>query len=139
MIDCEKYAKSLEHLKSQYANFLSLDDRGAVLPLDREAVSESVIQRFEVCYDCAWKTLKRYLSVELGLPDLPNSPKPVLRIAFENGLFENIEAWLAYANARTGTSHDYSGGKAQNALGLMGRFIEDASALYCRIAGDKPQ
>jgi hypothetical protein len=33
--------------------------------LDREAIGESVIQRFETCYDTLWKTLKRYLTEEI--------------------------------------------------------------------------
>ncbi|MCP5246453.1 MAG: hypothetical protein H6937_11135 [Burkholderiales bacterium] len=47
------------HLELQFENYLSLD---SVLPvLTQEAVAESVIQRFETCYDCMWKILRRYL------------------------------------------------------------------------------
>ena len=41
-----------------------------------KAVAESVIQRFETCYDCLWKVLKRYLVEELGVANAPNSPSP---------------------------------------------------------------
>ena len=82
-----------------------------------------------------WKTLKRYLVEELGVPEMPNSPKPVFRIAFENKLITNIEQWLKYADARTGTSHDYSSGKAQDALLSAGMYINDAIALYKTMSG----
>lgn len=99
-------------------------------------MDESVIQRFETCYDCMWKVLKRYLIQELGIPEAPNSSKPVLRLAFENKLLPSfIEQWLEYANARTNISHDYSGEKAQACLAVMESFIEDAIRLYQTMRG----
>jgi|GEM_PF-2502845 len=63
--------------------------------LDREAIGESMIQRFETCYDTLWKTLKRYLSEETGLADTPNSPKPILKLAGQNDLLAApVEQWL---------------------------------------------
>ena len=72
------------------------------------------IQRFETCYDCLWKALKRYLIEELGLADIRNSPKPVFRLAHENDLFASpLEQWMQYADARIGTSHDYDSKKVE--------------------------
>jgi nucleotidyltransferase substrate binding protein (TIGR01987 family) len=135
VIDTTKLQKSIQHLKAQFENWRTLDKN---LPLlMQEAVTESVIQRFEVCYDCMWKVLKRYLAEELRVADMPNSPKPIFRIAHENRLFANIEAWLSYAGARIDTAHDYSGEKANSALALMAHFVEDAVALYCAMSGQK--
>ena len=77
-------------------------------------------------------------SENLGLPDLPNSPKPIFRIAAENHILDSgassdphaIERWIDYANARVDTTHDYSGLKAKAALTLIQDFIPDAIALY---------
>ncbi|GHV87624.1 hypothetical protein AGMMS50255_9200 [Spirochaetia bacterium] len=60
MIAYDKFEKSLKHLVLQYQNYTGLEHRAELGELDREAVAESVIQRFEVCYDCLWKLLKRY-------------------------------------------------------------------------------
>lgn len=129
MIDYGNFQKALEHLKLQFENYKGLDD--AEPKLMQEAVRESVIQRFETCYDCLWKVLKRYLTEKLGVPDVPNSPKPILRLAHENNLFaSSLEQWLIYADARIGTAHDYSGKKAMDALELMAGFIADAIELY---------
>ena len=129
MIEYNKFRQSLKHLELQFNNYDTLDSTFPVLI--KEAVSESVIQRFETCYDCMWKVLKRYLFEELGIPEVPNSPKPILRLANENRLFSSpIERWLAYADARTATSHYYSGEKAKAALKLMENYIDDAIALY---------
>lgn len=129
MIDYSKLQKALKHLELQFANLQTLDCSQP--QLIREAVAESVIQRFETCYDCLWKVLKRFLIEELGLPETPNSPKPVFRTAFENDLLKNgVENWLNYAEARIGTSYDYSGEKALAAIKIMPSFIENAISLY---------
>ncbi len=134
MIDYDNLQKSLQHLQSQHAHYQSLDRE---LPAwMQEAVKESVIQRFETCYDCLWKVLRRYLLEELGMPDVPNSPKPILRIAQENKLLASpAEQWMKYADARVDTAHDYSGQKADSCLELMGDFIADALAIYQAMTG----
>lgn len=134
MIDYDKFQKALKHLELQNNNHQTIDESLDLLL--REAVAESVIQRFETCYDCLWKVLKRYLDEELGIPELPNSPKPLLRIAAENKLFRApIEDWLAYADARTDTAHDYSEEKMQGVLVLMPAFVDDAIGLYQTMTG----
>ena len=135
MIEYDKFNKALKHLELQLENYRTL---GKDQPeLIREAVAESVIQRFETCYDCLWKVLKRYLLEVLGVPDVPNSPKPIFRLAYENNLVAApVERWLDYADARTSTSHDYSGEKAMTALALMNNFVKDAIGLYQTMSGE---
>jgi nucleotidyltransferase substrate binding protein (TIGR01987 family) len=135
MIDYEKFETSLKHLGAQLQNFRGASERPELLEIDREAIAESVIQRFEVCYDCLWKVLKRYLEEEQGIPDLPNSPKPLFRIAFENQLFPAVDPWLSYADARVDTSHDYSETKAGITTAGAFNFIKDAGALYGKMTG----
>ena len=109
----------------------------SVPQLDQEAVAESVIQRFETCYDCLWKVLRRYLIDGLGMPDVPNSPKPIFRLAHQNSLFRSpIDQWLMYADRRIGTAHDYGGERAKACLKVMPNFIGDAKGLYQAMSGD---
>ena len=138
MVDYSNFKSSLRHLELQYDNYLNSANRLSLTELDKEALAESVIQRFEICYDSLWKALKRYLTDELGIPDTPNSPKPVFRLSFENHLFNTtVEPWLRYAQARVNTSHDYSGEKAEECLALMDDFIENATHLYQKLTGEK--
>ena len=65
MIYYGKFQKSLKRLQEQYVNYLELDQIYPEFIL--EAMSESVVQRFEKCYDALWKTLRRYLIEELGV------------------------------------------------------------------------
>lgn len=136
MIDYSRLIKSLKHLEAQHNNYLTIGSRTDLGVLEKEAIKESVIQRFEICYDTLWKTLKRYLVEELGVPDTPNSPKPIFRIAAENKLLHsNVERWLRYADARTLTSHNYSEEKAEEAIALMRSYIPDAISLLERMKG----
>ena len=81
--------------------------------------------------------MKRYLIEELGIPDAPNSPKPIFILAFENDLFAtSLEEWLGYIDRRVDTTHDYSGEKAQACLEIMGDFIDDAIGLYQTMSGE---
>ncbi|GAB1353718.1 hypothetical protein MASR1M12_24560 [Erysipelotrichia bacterium] len=114
MIEYDKLQKSLKHLQLQFENYRTFDSSQPKLL--QEAVAESVIQRFEICYDCMWKTLKRYLIEELGIPEVPNSPKPVFRLAFENDLFAApVERWLEFRRCKNqhGT---ITAGKSQSGI-----------------------
>ena len=134
MIEYNNFQKSLKNLEAQFENYRTLDD--SLPKIIQEAVAESVIQRFEICWDCLWKLLKRHLQEEIGLPEVPNGPNPVLRLANENQLLPgSVEQWLRYGKARVATAHDYSGKKANDALNIMGRFIDDAIRLYQTLSG----
>lgn len=136
MIDYDKLQKSLKHLEQQFANYQLAQDRAELTDIDREAIAESVIHRFETCYDTLWKDLKRYLIEDSGLADVPDSPKKVLKLAGQNELFASpMEQWLKYADARTSTAHDYSGEKAAEVLLVVGDFIDDAIGLYQTMSG----
>lgn len=136
MIDYQKLQRALKHLELQQANYERARDRPELTDLDREGIAESVIQRFETCYDTLWKDLKRYLTEEVGLPDVPSSPKPILKLAGQNDLFaSSVEQWLKYADARVNTAHDYSGDKAGETLAVVKDFIDDAIGLYQTMSG----
>lgn len=129
MVDHGSLRRSLKNLELQNDNRKNLPRE---LPqLLREAVDESVIQRFEVCYDVMWKSLRRYLIEEEGLPDVPASPRPIFRLAGETGVLDHpAERWMEYVNLRIGTAHDYSNEKAVAALARIDEFIADGIVLY---------
>lgn len=135
MIDFGNFQKSLKNLELQNDNRKSLPpDLPQIL---REAVDESVIQRFEVCYDTLWKSLRRHLIEERGLPEVTASPRPVFRLAGETGVLTSpVERWMEYVNLRIGTSHDYSSEKAAAALKRVDDFIADAIELYQAMTGE---
>ena len=101
----------------------------------KEALRESVILRFEVCYSCLHKTLRRYLTEEFGIPDIPDSPKSVIRCAFESGLLDvPIEPWLGYAEHHHNTTDKCDSERLLSCLEIVPDFISDAVDLYQTMA-----
>ena len=137
-IDYGNLRMSLKNLETQHRNLLSLSsDYPAFV---HEGMAESVIQRFEICYDTLWKTLRRYLIEALGIAEAPNSPRPIFRIAAENLLLASGgERWELYVQTRIDTTHDYDGNNAANAIGIKPAFIDDAIALYGEMTGERWQ
>ena len=100
-------------------------------------MAESVIQRFEICCDSLWKVLRRHLIEALGIVEIPNSPRPILRIADENRLLAaGVEQWNLYVRTRIDTTRDYDEQKAARAIGVMRDFIDDATGLYAAMTGE---
>lgn len=76
--------------------------------LDKDAIAESVI--------------KRHLVEKYGVTDIPNSPRPILRIANENNLLGGkIESWMDYVDARVATAP---------------AFLADAIQLFREMTGE---
>ena len=135
MIDYSKFRLSLKRLEEQYENSRHHDP--SMTAITREAIDESVIQRFETCFDSLRKVLRVYLQEELGLPKPPASPKPLFRVAHQNNLLQGrVEDWLEYTDRRNDTAHDYSIEKAEACLATAPDFIADAIGLYQTITGE---
>lgn len=134
MIEYDKLRLSLKRLEEQNENYQH--NISSLSKLNQEGIAESVIQRYETCYDSLWKVLKRYLVEELGIVDTRSSPKYIFRTAYENDLLSSpLVQWIEYADARIDTSHDYDGEKAQSCLHLIPDFIDDAIGLYQTMSG----
>ena len=134
-IDYGNFERSLKNLEMQHRHLLHLSpDYPSFI---HEGMAESVIQRFETCYDALWKVLRRYLVEELGIAEVPRSPRPIFRIADENQLLAaGAEQWQNYVQARIDTSHDYDEKKAVRAIALIPAFIDDATRLYTAMTGE---
>jgi nucleotidyltransferase substrate binding protein (TIGR01987 family) len=69
-----------------------------------EANQMSLIQAFEVLVELSWKTLKDYLANE---GTVINSPKGVIRQAFQFDVIHNGEDWMEALVKRNLTTHTY--------------------------------
>ena len=134
-IDYSNFKRSLKNLEMQHEHLLHLSpDYPSFV---REAMAESVIQRFEICYDALWKVLRRHLIEALGIAEIPNSPRPIFRISDENRLLAaGAEQWELYIRTRIDTTHDYDEEKAARAIGVTTEFINDAIRLYTAMTGE---
>ena len=71
---------------------------------DRER--DGALQRFEYTVELSWRLIRKHL-LALGRSDVGASPKPMIRAAASEGWIENVDAWLAFIEARNLTSHSY--------------------------------
>lgn len=125
----------IRQLEQALARFAVMHERlraGDGDPLIREALREASLQRFEYCVDAAWKTVKRYLTENEGLPR-NLGPKSVLREAGRLGLLDAAD-WIGYLNARNDTSHEYSEDKATGVRELFDAFRRDAGSLTAELS-----
>lgn len=67
-------------------------------------IRDAVIQRFEFCWELAWKALKLRLQ-ELGIEAM--NPRDVFREALASGLIHDGNGWSEAQKKRNLTSHTY--------------------------------
>ena len=136
--DYEKLAQALDRLQEKYNDYQEMETRSELKESDKDSIKESLIHRFEICYDTLWKHLKKHFDGQ-GLVDVPSSPKLLSRLARENGLVDEdtLQHLLGYVQTRIDTAHDYSMEKAEKALGVIGSFIEDMTELYEKMTAEK--
>lgn len=88
----QQYKKSLEQLKTACAE------------KENMIVRDSVIKRFELTYELAWKVLKLWLENK-GI-DVRN-PKDTLKEAYVQNLIADGDDWMRLHESRNLTSHTY--------------------------------
>lgn len=129
MISYDKFRDSLRLLQEQHDNYVHRLE--SVPRWVRPAVEESVIQRFETCYDSLHKVLRRHLIEVVGIAEVSIAPMEIFRKADATDLLPSeFSQWETYNKLRVGTTHDYSGEKARRCLDIVPEFLIDASALY---------
>jgi nucleotidyltransferase substrate binding protein (TIGR01987 family) len=96
----------------------------------REAIRSGVIQHFEFTFELAWKFMRRQLEVDIGRTSVDGIPRrDLFRIAAENRLITDVDAWFQYHLARNQTSHTYDPPIAASVYTASLAFTSDAAAL----------
>ena len=93
-LKAEDYHRALLRLQTALEKEADLDD----MYLD------ATIQRFEFCFELAWKLMKAVLEYE-GIE--ANSPRSGIREGWKQGLISDAEAWLDMMEKRNLSSHTY--------------------------------
>lgn len=98
--------KTLNTLKNAFdvlEEAKALQHEGLIL-----AAEDSIIQRFEYCYDSFWKFFKKYLELVYTLDDI-NSPKKVFRACVKLKVCSELEGEILIdmADDRNETTHNY--------------------------------
>jgi len=96
----------------------------------REAKTEleiaGTIQAFEVCYELAWKILKKVLNIR-GVDVF--SPKETFRLAAREGLIINLKNWFDYVEKRNITVHAYENTIMKTVYPVLPKFLKDLNLL----------
>jgi nucleotidyltransferase substrate binding protein (TIGR01987 family) len=116
-------------------------ERGVDLARQRplsELEQQGLIQGFEFTHELAWNLLKDYLQYQ-GITGFIGS-RDATRLAFQNGLILDGEAWMAMIKARNQSSHTYNLEQAQAiARDVVDRYTPLFPALrqrFCALAGE---
>ena len=98
--------------KQRFHNFLSaVSELTEAVELSRVRAltnleQQGLIHVFEFTHELGWKVLKDYLEYQ-GISDLVGS-RDTSRLAFQNGLVKDGDAWMRMIQARNQTSHTYN-------------------------------
>ena len=92
---------------------------------ENDVSRDAAIQRFEFCFELAWKSIQERARDE-GLDC--QSPKGCLQVAFKTSWIANEQGWLAMLEDRNRTAHTYDSlkacfGASQNYLPLLDALL----------------
>lgn len=90
---------------------------------------DATIQRFEFCFELAWKLMKACLDYE-GIE--VSSPRSSIREGWKQGMISDAEAWLDMQEKRNLSSHTYNESTALEVY----RLIKDKYVALL-LAGDE--
>jgi nucleotidyltransferase substrate binding protein (TIGR01987 family) len=95
-----------------------------------EFIRDAVIQRFEFCWELAWKTLKLQLAY-LGIE--ANNPRDCFQLSLQHNLFIDGNAWSEAQRMRNLSSHTYDEALANQVY----QFIQHTGlSLFLKLAED---
>jgi nucleotidyltransferase substrate binding protein (TIGR01987 family) len=99
-----------------------------------EFVRDSIIKRFELCFETARKAMQRWLQ-EQGELSSQDTKRAVLQAALRTGLIADPDLWNELGVARNDTSHEYDQGKAVAIAALVReRGLPAFEALRAQLA-----
>ena len=126
--------------KQRFTNFLSaLSALTEAVELSRVRAltnleQQGLIRAFEFTHELGWKVLKDYLEYQ-GISDLVGS-RDASRLAFQNGLVKDGDAWMRMIQARNQTSHTYNLAVARDvAEKILVEFYPEFQALAIHLEG----
>jgi len=98
---------------------------------ETDVIRDAAIQRFEFCFELAWKAVQERAREE-GLEC--QSPKSCLTLAFKASWIVDEREWLAMLADRNQTSHTYDEALAKAVYGRLRRYLPLLEALADKLA-----
>lgn len=96
-----------------------------------ESIRAGVIQNFEVCYEQAWKMMKRWIENHIGSNYVDGvTRRELFRVAAENRLITDVELWMGFHSSRNETSHTYDQATANEVFSDAKPFLAEVKSLF---------
>lgn len=92
-----------------------------------EFVRDAAIQRFEFCFELAWKSIQAVARLE-GQEGA--SPRVAFQMAWRSGWISDEAAWLDMLDERNRTSHTYREATANAVFGNLPRHLPHLGQLH---------
>jgi nucleotidyltransferase substrate binding protein (TIGR01987 family) len=83
-----------------------------------EFIRDSIIKRFELCFETARKAMRQWLVDEEEI-SYEATKKAVMEAAFKTALLSDADLWAQMVAARNNTSHEYDKNKALLIVALV--------------------
>ncbi len=96
-----RWKQRFENFKRAYQLMVKIIELGELNEIEKMAL----IQAFEFTFELSWKTMKDYLEEEGFSMD---SPKSVIRQAFQSGYITEADVWMEALIKRNNTVHNYN-------------------------------
>ena len=91
---------------------------------------EGVIQRFEYCFELAWKTVKDYMETSGVVFDIV-MPRQVIKYAFAAKVLADGATWIAMLDHRNLLSHTYNPAVFEQAVeAIHQRYLPQLEKLH---------
>jgi nucleotidyltransferase substrate binding protein (TIGR01987 family) len=97
---------------------------------ENDVSRDAAIQRFEFCFELAWKSIQERARDE-GLDC--QSPKGCLQVAFKTSWIANEQGWLAMLEDRNRTSHTYDEDLAKAVFRRLPNYLPLLDALLNKL------
>lgn len=94
---------------------------------ESEFIRDASIQRFEFCFELAWKSIQTVARIEAL--DC-TSPRAAFSMAWRTGWISNEEVWLDMLENRNKTSHTYHEVTAEEVFASLPRFLPELQLLH---------
>lgn len=94
---------------------------------ENEYIRDAAIQRFEFCFELAWKAIQAAARLE---GQECASPRAAVSTAWRNGWVGNEAAWLDMLDDRNKTSYTYREAIAREVFGAVSRHLPQLGELH---------
>jgi nucleotidyltransferase substrate binding protein (TIGR01987 family) len=102
---------------------------------EKEIARAAVIQHFEFTYELCWKTMKRYIEMDIGAEADILTRKDLSRLSAERRLITSFDQWVEFHQARNKTSHVYDEEVADEVYEIAKTFTNSLKEFILTIEG----